>query len=397
MRETCSLVRDLLPLYVDGLVGEDSSKIIEEHLCNCDECRRQYEAMGAEVKIETATLPDVKKPFLRIKRFYVIRTLLVVLVLAILATPVYFGFNALRGQGITFTSFTASGYVRRAFDALQEGDYTLAAEYFDDSERSQVFLQSLEMLQQEGITIRNTSTSAWNFSLRGGYTSGQFIARMGYEGEWYDVYFLVGYRGGQITAWSIAQVSKSRPGHLPGYSIINTLHWRSEWPKWLQELDQVLRLQDNRVAHLVEYSVLRLVDNTRVGQKLNSDLWQLPMLNAVPVDQSKPVFIYFTTPASTVSKYFEESVLPDLKREAEAKGVTVVMVVWPRADSIAAYAAQMDFPVFLGNQEYIASENIKGFPTLRLYSKDHRLLWEQLGLRGNEESSLFDPIWDLLK
>jgi hypothetical protein len=73
------------------------------------------------------------------------------------------------------------------------------------------------------------------------------------------------------------------------------------------------------------------------------------------------------------------------------------MVVWPRADSIAAYAAQMDFPVFLGNQEYIASENIKGFPTLRLYSKDHRLLWEQLGLRGNEESSLFDPIWDLLK
>ena len=68
----------------------------------------------------------------------------------------------------------------------------------------------------------------------------------------------------------------------------------------------------------------------------------------------------------------------------------------------------MDFPVFLGNQDYVAAENIKGFPTLRLYSKDHKLLWEQLGqqhyntfvqlgLRGNEEVSFFDPIWDVLE
>lgn len=57
----------------------------------------------------------------------------------------------------------------------------------------------------------------------------------------------------------------------------------------------------------------------------------------------------------------------------------------------------MDFPVFLGNQDYVAAENIKGFPTLRLYSKDHKLLWEQLGLRGNEEVSFFDPIWARLE
>ncbi len=88
--------------------------------------------------------------------------------------------------------------------------------------------------------------------------------------------------------------------------------------------------------------------------------------------------------------------MPELKREAEAKGVTVLMVVWPYADSASSYI-QMDFPVFLGSQDYIAAENIKGFPTLRLYSKDHKLLWEQLGLRGNEEVGFFDSIWDRLE
>lgn len=396
MHEACSLVRDLLPLYVDGLVGEDSSKIIENHLQTCGVCRGQYEAMDAEVKIETAALPDVKKPFLRIKRFYVTRTLLVVLVLAILAAPLYFGFNALRGQGITFTSFAAARQANRAFDALKDSDYSLAAEYFDDSEGSKAFFQSLKTLQQEGIIITNTLSSAWAFSIRGGSTSGQVIVRMEYQDERYDVYFLVGYRGGQITPWDIVQVSKPYPGPLPGYTRVDILHRRSEWPEWLQELDQVLGPQDNRVARLVDNSVLRLMDYIRMGQKLNSDFWQLSRLNAVPVNESGAIFIYFTIPTSPVTKYFEEVVLPELKIEAEAKGVAVVMVVWPQADDIAVYSG-MDFPVFAANQEYIVSESIKGFPTLRLYSKDHRLLWEQLGLRGNEELSFFDPLWDLLE
>lgn len=235
VRETCSLVRDLLPLYVDGLVGEDSSKIIEKHLQTCRDCRRQYEAMGAEVKIETATLPDVKRPFLRVKRFYITRTLLVVLVLAVLAIPVYFGFNALRGQGVTFTSFTASGYVSRAFDALQDGNYTLAATYFADSDDSRAFLQSLEALQQEGVTITTTLAPWRTFSLSGGYTAGQAIARMEHEGERYDVYFLVSYRRGQIRPQNIMLISRPLPGNR-----MNILYRRSEWPEWLQELDQVL-------------------------------------------------------------------------------------------------------------------------------------------------------------
>ena len=43
----CDIVRDLLPLYADGLCSEESRKAVEEHLKSCEACRSFYEAMQA--------------------------------------------------------------------------------------------------------------------------------------------------------------------------------------------------------------------------------------------------------------------------------------------------------------------------------------------------------------
>lgn len=32
MKITCNIIEDLLPLYVDDMVSEDSRKLVEEHL-----------------------------------------------------------------------------------------------------------------------------------------------------------------------------------------------------------------------------------------------------------------------------------------------------------------------------------------------------------------------------
>ena len=46
MREvTCSTIRDLLPLYVDGAVGEDTRALAAEHLEGCAACQGVYEGM----------------------------------------------------------------------------------------------------------------------------------------------------------------------------------------------------------------------------------------------------------------------------------------------------------------------------------------------------------------
>lgn len=52
----CSLVRDLLPLYIEKECSTDTKKLIDSHLKYCAECRYDYELMEKplemEVKIE---------------------------------------------------------------------------------------------------------------------------------------------------------------------------------------------------------------------------------------------------------------------------------------------------------------------------------------------------------
>lgn len=45
----CELIRDLLPLYIDGLTSEESNREIEKHLKNCKECRVYYQEMKGEI------------------------------------------------------------------------------------------------------------------------------------------------------------------------------------------------------------------------------------------------------------------------------------------------------------------------------------------------------------
>jgi len=52
MKIGCELIRDLLPLYVDGICSKESTRLVEAHLDVCAECKEQYEAM---CKGETGT------------------------------------------------------------------------------------------------------------------------------------------------------------------------------------------------------------------------------------------------------------------------------------------------------------------------------------------------------
>ena len=41
----CNVIGDLLPLYVDGAVSEDTKKLVEEHLAECADCKKAAEDM----------------------------------------------------------------------------------------------------------------------------------------------------------------------------------------------------------------------------------------------------------------------------------------------------------------------------------------------------------------
>lgn len=45
MKNECNIVRDLLPMYIDGVVSEDSRELVEEHVAQCHACKVIYAQM----------------------------------------------------------------------------------------------------------------------------------------------------------------------------------------------------------------------------------------------------------------------------------------------------------------------------------------------------------------
>lgn len=54
MKLSCEVIRDLLPLYHDGVCSNESKIIVEEHLAGCEGCKAELEAMNH-------ALPDMHK------------------------------------------------------------------------------------------------------------------------------------------------------------------------------------------------------------------------------------------------------------------------------------------------------------------------------------------------
>jgi hypothetical protein len=65
----CNIVKDLLPLYVDGTLSPDSRLLVEEHLQICKECSREQERMKKEV-ISAVETENVTAPINRLKKHY---------------------------------------------------------------------------------------------------------------------------------------------------------------------------------------------------------------------------------------------------------------------------------------------------------------------------------------
>ncbi len=52
MKNECSIVRDILPLYLENMVSEETGAFVKEHLETCPVCMAELEALNAGKKVE---------------------------------------------------------------------------------------------------------------------------------------------------------------------------------------------------------------------------------------------------------------------------------------------------------------------------------------------------------
>lgn len=123
----CSIVRDILPLYVEDIISEDTKQFVEEHICKCSECKKELERLESDIPMiknhqETDdSTQAIKKIRLNIKKkrvftsvlSSVISVVVVVLLFAYLTAPEYLPYTesenfiiADENNGIVTLSFT---------------------------------------------------------------------------------------------------------------------------------------------------------------------------------------------------------------------------------------------------------------------------------------------------
>lgn len=107
MKTECSIVRDLLPLYVENLLSAETEQYVNEHLACCPACQAELAVLkeGVELPpIEKAQPPisDTAKPFKKVmkrmnRQFYMLAYSLAIFF-------VFLGFSWTGGENLMYNS-----------------------------------------------------------------------------------------------------------------------------------------------------------------------------------------------------------------------------------------------------------------------------------------------------
>lgn len=82
MHENCNIMRDLMPLCIDGAASDDSHRAVSRHIADCDECLKYYREMQTDMTRALAARPtedEVKQAMKLVARKRRRRVLLIML------------------------------------------------------------------------------------------------------------------------------------------------------------------------------------------------------------------------------------------------------------------------------------------------------------------------------
>ncbi len=118
MKLTCEMLRDLLPLYQDGICSQDSRAAVEEHLAVCPGCRDELRLMKKDLSPAASVSElDGARAALRARKRVFFRGAMAVLALLALCLSIYAGWHWFA----TLPENDLEGLARQASDYLGSG------------------------------------------------------------------------------------------------------------------------------------------------------------------------------------------------------------------------------------------------------------------------------------
>ncbi|MDX8365534.1 zf-HC2 domain-containing protein [Cytobacillus sp. IB215665] len=121
----CTIIQDVLPLYIDKVVSQDTKEMVDEHLQHCAKCQKEYEAMKHELYIpienKVSLLSDLSRKWRKKKVMISIASVLITITILI---GVY---------AYVFVYDTVIPYSENLFKIEKQDDNRLASHYYGKS------------------------------------------------------------------------------------------------------------------------------------------------------------------------------------------------------------------------------------------------------------------------
>lgn len=131
MKNECGIVKDLLPLYAEGMLSAESAAFVEEHLKNCEACKKEYEQTRDPEPVKS---PEDAAPLRTLSRKLkamriqtaaltaVFVTALIVSAFAVLGAPIYIPYSQ---DLVTVEAYGDAGVLLSFEKSVTRFDYTL--------------------------------------------------------------------------------------------------------------------------------------------------------------------------------------------------------------------------------------------------------------------------------
>jgi len=87
MKHECEVILDLLPLYHDGVCSEKSREMVDEHLKECEACRKALDEIRKEISVSNVSRQDAGRAWKALTRNLWIRRVTAIILAVVLMVP----------------------------------------------------------------------------------------------------------------------------------------------------------------------------------------------------------------------------------------------------------------------------------------------------------------------
>lgn len=151
----CEIVQDLLLGYVDGVLNEESKKLVEKHLSECEKCRKKLEDIRKDIKENENNQKKEIDYLKKIRRKSRIKSILIalgIILLILLGIYLYQLITICNISNKAENSLSSNNFYKETTDIIGEGETVVTRTYYKDGKYKSVS----EIYTEEGIETKFT-------------------------------------------------------------------------------------------------------------------------------------------------------------------------------------------------------------------------------------------------